>query len=84
VGFVGLRSTLARLGLLIPPTIIDEGFEGELTIEVQTPPFPIKLRPGTRFLHIILAKTSTPSEKPYRGAYQGQRGVKPPKKLEKP
>jgi deoxycytidine triphosphate deaminase len=84
VGFVELRSTLARLGLLIPPTIIDGGFEGELTIEVQVPPFPIKLRPGTRFLHIILAKVSTPIEKPYRGTYQGQRGVRLPKKLEKP
>ncbi|MEM2302291.1 MAG: dCTP deaminase [Sulfolobales archaeon] len=84
VGFVELRSTLARLGLMIPPTIIDGGFEGELTIEVQAPPFPVKLRPGTRFLHLILSKVSTPIEKPYRGEYQGQRGVRLPKKLEKP
>jgi dCTP deaminase len=84
VGFVELRSTLARLGLMIPPTIVDGGFEGELTIEVQAPPFPIRLRQGTRFLHVILAKVSTPIEKPYRGTYQGQRGVRLPKKLEPP
>jgi len=84
VGFVELRSTLARLGLLIPPTIIDGGFEGQLTIEVQAPPFPLKLRHGTRFLHLILSKVSTPIERPYRGEYQGQRGVRLPKKLEPP
>lgn len=84
VGFVELRSTLARIGLLIPPTIIDGGFEGELTIEVQAPPFPLKLRKGTRFLHLILSKVSSPIEKPYRGEYQGQRGVRLPKKLEPP
>jgi dCTP deaminase len=84
VGFAELRSTLARLGLLIPPTIIDGGFEGQLTIEVQAPPFPLKLRHGTRFLHLILSKVSTPIERPYRGEYQGQRGVRLPKKLELP
>ncbi len=84
VGFVELRSTFARLGFMIPPTMVDGGFKGQLTIEVQTPPFPVRLRVGTRFLHLILSRTSTPIEKPYRGAYQGQRGVRLPKKLEYP
>ncbi|GAY26113.1 dCTP deaminase [Desulfurococcaceae archaeon AG1] len=83
-GFVELRSTFARLGFIIPPTLIDGGFEGQLTIEVQAPPFPVSLRAGTRFLHVILSKVSTPIERPYRGAYQGQRGVRLPKKLEYP
>jgi len=83
-GFVELRSTFARLGFMIPPTIVDGGFEGQLTIEVQAPPFPVKLRPGTRFLHLILSKVSTPIERPYRGEYQGQRGVRLPKKLDYP
>jgi dCTP deaminase len=84
VGFVELRSTLARYGLLIPPTIIDGGFEGQLTIELLSSSFPIKLKPGLRFLHVILAKATTPIEKPYRGKYQGQKGVTLPKKLEYP
>ena len=83
-GFVELRSTFARLGFMIPPTIIDGGFEGQLTIEVQAPPFPVKLGIGTRFLHVILSKVSTPIERPYKGAYQGQRGVRLPKRLEYP
>ncbi len=84
VGFVELRSTLARYGLIIPPTIIDGGFEGQLTIELLSSSFPIKLKPGLRFLHVILAKATTPIEKPYSGKYQGQKGVKLPKILEYP
>lgn len=84
VGFVELRSTLARLGLAIPPTIVDGGFEGQLTIELAPSVFPVRLRPGTRFLHLILAKTATPVTARYRGAYQGQRGVRLPKRLEPP
>ncbi|MEZ0290524.1 MAG: dCTP deaminase [Sulfolobales archaeon] len=80
VGIVELRSTLARLGLLIPPTVVDGGFEGQLTIEVHSSSFPIKLRSGSRFLHLILMKTTTPIERPYRGRYQGQRNIMLPKR----
>jgi len=79
MGFVELRSTFARLGFLMPPTIVDGGFEGQLTIEVATPPFPVKLRAGTRFLHVVFARLSSPAVRPYRGRYQGQRGVTLPK-----
>jgi dCTP deaminase len=79
MAFVNLRSSFARLGLFIPPTIVDAGFEGELTIEVVGSAFPIKLKRGTRFLHLIFAKTLTPVENPYHGKYQGQRGVTLPK-----
>lgn len=79
MAFVELRSTFARLGFLMPPTIVDGGFEGQLTIEVATPPFPVKLRAGTRFLHVVFARLSSPAVRPYRGRYQGQRGVTLPK-----
>ncbi|QKQ99993.1 dCTP deaminase [Metallosphaera tengchongensis] len=75
MAFVNIRSSFARLGLLAPPTIVDAGFEGQLTIEVMGSGFPIKVKKGTRFLHLIFAKTLTPVEKPYKGKYQGQRGV---------
>lgn len=75
MGFVELRSTFARLGLMIPPTIIDGGFEGQVTIELLTSSFPIKVYKGTRFLHVVFAKLTTPVNKPYRGKYQGQRKV---------
>ena len=75
MAFVEIRSTFARLGLLIPPTIIDGGFEGQITIELLTTTFPVKIPVGTRFLHVVFAKLTTPVTRPYRGRYQGQRKV---------
>ena len=78
MGFVNLRSSYARVGLTIPPTIIDANFEGELTIELVGGDFPVKLYSGDRFLHVVFAKLSSAVEKPYQGRYQGQRGVRLP------
>jgi dCTP deaminase len=51
VGLANLRSTLARLGLVIPPTVVDAGFEGNITIEVvNESPNTIVLKRGMRFL----------------------------------
>ncbi len=79
MAFVNLRSSFARLGLFIPPTIVDAGFEGELTIEIIGSEFPIRILKGTRFLHLIFAKTLTPVDKPYSGRYQKQAGVTLPR-----
>lgn len=79
MAFVNLRSTFARAGLFVPPTIVDAGFEGQLTIEVLGSEFPVMLKRGTRFLHLIFSRTLTPVEKPYNSRYQGQRGVTLPK-----
>ena len=75
MAFVNLRSSFARLGLLIPPVVVDAGFHGELTVEVVGSEFPVRLKSGTRFLHLIFARTLSPVENPYRGKYSGQRGV---------
>ncbi len=78
IGLCNLRSTLARYGLSVPPTIIDAGFEGNITIEVvNNSNNYIVLRPGMRFLHVVLVKTI--GEAKYAGRYLGQRGVTPPK-----
>ena len=80
VGFANLRSTLARYGLVIPPTIVDAGFEGNITIEVvNESPNTIVLKRGMRFLHLVLAKAEGRAQ--YSGLYQGQRGVRRPKGL---
>jgi dCTP deaminase len=75
MGFVNLRSSYARIGLTIPPTIIDAGFEGQVVVEVVGGELPVDLYPGDRFIHVVFAKLSKPVEKPYRGVYQGQRGI---------
>jgi dCTP deaminase len=77
VGLVNLRSTFARAGVYIPPTVIDAGFKGEVTIEIIGGPNAIRVYPGQRFLHVVFLRTSSPVYKPYSGKYQGQRGVTP-------
>jgi len=80
VGFCNLRSTFARYGLSMSPTIIDVGFEGNITIEIiNSSSNYILLRPGMRFLHVILSRTE--GKYKYRGSYLGQKGVTLPKGL---
>jgi dCTP deaminase len=78
MAFVNLRSSYARIGLTVPPTIIDANFEGQLTIEMIGGEFPVRLYSGERFIHVVFAKLTSPVEKPYSGRYQKQRGVKLP------
>lgn len=75
VGFSNIRSTFARLGVIIPPTIADAGFEGDLTILVVGGNVPIKVKTGTRFLHLVFSKTRSEVTKPYAGKYQKSGGV---------
>jgi dCTP deaminase len=75
MGFCELRSTYARLGVSIPPTIIDATWEGQLTIQMTATRFPVTLHKGDRFLHAIFARLTSPVDQPYRGKYQRQRGV---------
>lgn len=73
MAFVQLRSTWARRGILLPPTVIDAGFCGQITLEIInfcSHPLPI----GERFAHIIFSTLSSFAD-PYRGKYQGQIGV---------
>lgn len=82
MGFVELRSSWARHGLSVPPTIIDAGFSGNITLEViNNCPYKIKLLPLQRFAHIIFAKTSSKVTGIYSGQYKGQKGVRLPKVL---
>ncbi len=81
VALVNLKSTLARLGLYIPPTVVDAGFEGQIVIEIIGSSFPVRLKPGVPFLHLVFVRLDSPVEKEYwkRGHYQGQRGVRLPR-----
>lgn len=78
IGFINLRSSYARLGLHIPPTIIDANFEGELTIGLSGGGFPVKLYKGERIIHVVFSRLSTPTSRPYKGKYRGQRGIQKP------
>ena len=78
VGFCELRSSYARLGFSIPPTIIDAGFAGQLTIEIVGSAFPVKVYPNDRFLHVVFSELTCPTVKPYIGKYKSQTGVQLP------
>ena len=78
MGFVNLRSSYARIGLSLPPTVIDAGFRGQLTLYFMGGSFPVRLYAGDRFCHVVLAKLR-PDSIIYSGAYLGQRGVTFPK-----
>lgn len=79
LGFCSLRVTWALFGITIPPTIVDAGFKGTLTIEmINNSKFPIKFYYGDRFMHVVFVKTTSIVENPYRGKYTGQVDVQPP------
>jgi dCTP deaminase len=74
VAHVNLRSTYARLGFLIPGTVVDAGYSGRLTLQVHSPPYPASLRKGERFWHLIFHE-SYPTFEGYSGRYQNSEGV---------
>lgn len=77
MAFVELRSTWGRSVMSMPPTVIDAGFRGQITLEIwdwQDVDIPV----GQRFAHIVFGKLASPSD-PYAGKYQGQLGITGPK-----
>ncbi len=79
MGFINLRSTYARLGITIPPTLIDAGWEGQLTIRMECGDYPVRIYAGERFLHVIFVKLLNSVSRSYKGVYQYQRGIVLPK-----
>jgi len=73
MAFVELRSSWARRGLLLPPTIVDAGFAGNLTLEIFAATR-IAVPYGQPFAHLIFARCSGPAD-PYRGKYYEQSGI---------
>ena len=82
-GLIALRSTWARLGLIAPPTIVDPGFRGTLTMEVYNASnHRLLLRPGDRVFSMVRLVLVAKSEPPYSGRYQGQGGLQIPKAMQ--
>lgn len=79
MAFCQLRSTFSRAGVSIPPTVVDAGFEGILTIQISGGPFPVKIPVKTRFLHLVFAELKTPLVTGYEGKYKHDNGVATPK-----
>jgi len=70
-GICCLRSTCARWGLIIPPTIVDAGFEGVLAIELfNANDYTVKIPVGAKMICLALFKTK--GKNMYKGFYRGQ------------
>ncbi len=87
-GDVQLRSTWARAGLIIPATVADPGFIGNLTIELFNANLnPILIRPGDMMICMIYSTIPyigmSKDEIDYgaHGRYQLQTGITLPKAL---
>jgi dCTP deaminase len=74
VAQVNLRSTFARLGFLIPGTVVDAGYKGRLTLQVHSPPCPTSLARGERLWHLLFFE-AYPVAKAYKGRYQESDGL---------
>ncbi|MBS7657660.1 MAG: dCTP deaminase [Candidatus Bathyarchaeia archaeon] len=75
-GFLHLRSSLIREGLLAGLALVDPGFKGQLTISLFNASHNvIKISQGEPFLQITFIQLQDKAEKPYSGKYQNSKGV---------
>lgn len=75
VGLIKDKSTWARRGLSVFNTLIDPGFEGQITLELKNQSDQvIKLPRGVGIAQIMFLECD-PVDNPYSGKYQGQEGI---------
>jgi dCTP deaminase len=76
VGFLHLRSSLAREGLFASLALVDPGFRGQLTVSLyNSGDSPVNIAKGERFIQLSLLRLGEPATKNYAGRYQNSRGV---------
>ena len=71
------RSSLGRLGIIVHGTapMFFPGFTGRCVLELgNIGPMPVALYPGMRICSFTVEKISSPSSRPYKGKYAGQKG----------
>ena len=76
VGFLHLRSSLAREGLFASLALVDPGFRGQLTVSLyNSGDSAVHLAKGERFIQLSLLRLGKPAIKKYAGRYQNSSGV---------
>lgn len=86
-GYVKDKSTFARLGIFLQNTVLEPGWEGEITLEItNNSPNPVKLYAGMGIAQIVFHLMMEEPELAYNkrnggkgGKYQGQTGVTLPR-----
>ena len=76
VGFLNVRSSLAREGVIGSLALVDPGFRGQLTIALfNASKQKVKIKKGERFVQITFAKLGGRAKEGYSGRYQDSEGV---------
>src|SRR6266699_972763 len=76
VGFLHLRSSLAREGLIASLALVDPGFRGQLTVSLyNSGDSAVHLAKGERFIQLSLLRLGKPAINKYAGRYQNSTGV---------
>jgi dCTP deaminase len=76
VGFLHLRSSLAREGLFASLALVDPGFRGQLTVSLyNSGDSPVNLAKGERLIQLSLLRLGKPAINKYAGRYQNSTGV---------
>ncbi len=76
VGFLHLRSSLAREGLFASLALVDPGFRGQLTVSLyNSGDSAVNLAKGERFIQLSLLRLGKPAINKYSGRYQNSSGV---------
>jgi len=82
-GIVLCKSTYIRAGVLIPTTVLEAGWEGEITLEIgNVTPLPAKIYANEGIAQVLFFEGDTGCETSYAdrgGKYQSQQGVVLPK-----
>ncbi len=76
VGFLHLRSSLAREGLFASLALVDPGFRGQLTVSLyNSGDSAVNLGKGERFIQLSLLRLGKPAINKYAGRYQNSSGI---------
>ena len=76
VGFLHLRSSLAREGLFASLALVDPGFRGQLTVSLyNSGDSAVNLAKGERFIQLSLLRLGKPAINKYAGRYQNSTGA---------
>ena len=78
-GIVLCKSTYIRVGVLIPTTVLEAGWEGEITLEIgNVTPLPAQIYANEGIAQILFFEGDEECETSYadrQGKYQAQQGV---------
>ena len=73
-GFAFPRSTINRLGIIkLESAVFDSGYSGEPTQTIFTPLSAV-VHKDEAFVQLVLFRNEKPTEKPYQGFYQNEKG----------